>query len=83
MGGQGVGWEELPAGMNASEICSDKVLIGIIASGNAAELRRCRRCRDWLERGEYDRNARGRLLLACRMCLVSKVYCGTECRSEM
>ena len=68
--GLGVMRQEIPAGKPTSEVGLERILMDIIASENAAGLRRCRRCRRYKPAGDYDHNAQRRLLLACRLCLV-------------
>lgn len=73
MEGYGVVRQEIPAGelRLGGEIYSEMILMEIIASENAEELRRCRRCREDKPAGDYDHNRQGGLLLTCRLCLVS------------
>ena len=71
MEGYEVMQEEIPAGKLRGEIFSETILMEVIASENAGELRRCRRCREDKPAGDYDHNRQGGLLLTCRLCLVS------------
>jgi len=71
MGGEGVERIEGPAGMIVSGGWWDRVLIEIIACGNGVEERPCGVCRREWQEGDFDRNAQGRLMSTCRLCLVS------------
>ena len=64
-------WDEIQQGRVDSQSCSNLILIKVIVSGNMGERRRCGNCRREKPRRDFDSNARGRLQLTCRLCLVS------------
>jgi len=71
MGGHGVERNNVPAGKRVSEVYSKQLLIKSIASGIGGEVRRCPRCRQGRSEEDFDKTRQGRLMVTCRLCLVS------------
>jgi len=70
MGGQDVVRERVPAGKYLFLIDFEQGLIAIIAREIGRGGRRCGQCGVEREAEAFDRNAVGRLLSTCRLCLV-------------
>jgi len=71
MGGQDVVRERVPAGKYIFLIDFEQGLIAIIAREIGLGGRRCGQCGVEWEAEAFDRNAVGRLVSTCRLCLVS------------